>query len=234
MKNYCRRPVEQEDLTLLEVARDYNWIESRQLFKKRSPKTASKVVSVFPRYSADISNPQYPDFCRSKMLLHHPFRSFDDLIDGFSSESQDRWLQAYAYCQEHHLGQNSEDPLELHLPEKVDAESDFETMGDESDDQDMNRDIQEWELLAARNQHNDGLASTQDQRLGARSQDISHDWLANSDQYGIAELQDFWKVSKAQADENQHSTGVLDELPDPATLNENQKKVFDCNGQVPL
>jgi hypothetical protein len=61
-------------LSLFDCLRHWDWVAW-----KIRPRAPARVISYFPRYPKDPASPLYRDYCRVKLMLHHPFVNWDDL-----------------------------------------------------------------------------------------------------------------------------------------------------------
>jgi hypothetical protein len=88
-----RDPDEFENITLLEWMRRAN----KQGTALIRPSTPDYIVNYFPRYNANPNKGQFLDYCRCKLMLHHPFREVEELltIDGVT---YDTYTEAYDAC----------------------------------------------------------------------------------------------------------------------------------------
>ncbi|PGH14938.1 hypothetical protein GX50_09011, partial [[Emmonsia] crescens] len=158
-----------ELVTLLDYARHYNWSTNRP-----RPRARPRVISYFPRYPSNREDIKYEDFCRVKMMLHHPFRVVDDLLLAFD-EHFTTWTEAYDYCRRHHQGTHAPDTLDATEEETLEEEE-FE-----ANEQQVEADlIQEgWEVLAA---GVPGHEHVEDEPtdLGLRNMDVEYDWHSHA------------------------------------------------------
>jgi len=83
-------------LTLFDWLQHWNW----DTFNRR-PRALPRVINYFPRYSKDPSAQTYADYCRVKLMLHHPFNTSADLLafDGLVFKS---YADAYSACMRLH------------------------------------------------------------------------------------------------------------------------------------
>ena len=148
------------DVTLLDFLRRYNFTT-----KKPRPRALPRVINYFPRYNSDPSSKNYEDFCRVKMMLHHPFTDVQDLaaeVDGKFS-----FAAAYEVCKESHT--HGPDYLEDVVEEAPEDEFEEPSIVDEDEA------LQEWELLAGRGPQNDATRVENPNLLGERDLDRLYD-----------------------------------------------------------
>jgi hypothetical protein len=83
-----------QELTLLEWSQDYNFVT----FQIR-PSAAQRVIQYFPRCASDPTSALYKDYCRVKLMLHHPFTDVNNLLlmDG---DLYNSYSTAFAACQQ--------------------------------------------------------------------------------------------------------------------------------------
>ncbi len=86
LQKYMGRPDDLEDLSLHELLSRYSW-RNRQWRKRRESTTV--ILRVFPRYSPNPEDPNYEQYCRTKILLHHPFRILEPQA----------WEDVFSLCQ---------------------------------------------------------------------------------------------------------------------------------------
>ena len=91
LQRYMERPLDMEDLSLQDVLTKYSWIKS--VWRKKRDKT-DIVLRVYPRFSPNPEDVNYDDFCRTRIILHHPFRDLGAIRD---NEDQP-WAEVYARC----------------------------------------------------------------------------------------------------------------------------------------
>ena len=188
-QRYFARPDELEDISLYEFCQWYDFRDGE--YKKCGTRGAKPyVVDVWPHFSGDPADAEtYEKFCRAKVFLHHPHRSFDNLL--LNSGIQN-WSTFYQYCQQtcnppHY---NNPDPL----PEAVEEEPESDTESiEENDDDELFQDAWMAEAGRAPNAHVGGQIS----RLGQRDIDEQHPW-AQSDwtEEGIAIASDWIETQK--------------------------------------
>lgn len=218
VEKYCARGKEQSDLTLYEISRKYDWMKNT--FRRRI-RGADKILMLYPIYPSKPQHPKYAEFCRVKMMLHHPFSSpsLKDLLTTEDGVTFETWQDAYQHCRTHH--QHPSDPLDTVLDE-AELDSETESLDDKQPDY-----MQYEEILNLRNPQKDGEPRARVTQLGHREKDILHDWLA-SKAYPI-NLEDM----KTYIDQCRRVVDVkpapqtLGDAGDPSILNSEQRKMFD-------
>ena len=92
-EKYKRRPDEVEDVTFLNFLLHFNYTNY-----KRWPRARPRVISYFPRYKGDPSHPQYPKFCRVKLLLYHPWRDYKEVATYTNKFGAPNYVASYQAC----------------------------------------------------------------------------------------------------------------------------------------
>jgi hypothetical protein len=91
LQQYMKYPPEMESLSLQDVLSTYSWRKSK--WCKKRDKTMT-VLRVYPRFSPNPEDDHYEDYCRTKVILHHPFRDLNTIRD---SDDQN-WAENLAQC----------------------------------------------------------------------------------------------------------------------------------------
>jgi len=211
LDKYKSRGVEIEALrnvTLLDFLRCYNFVS-----KRPRPRALPRIINYFPRYNSDLSSRDYEDFCRVKMMLHHPFTNVRDLA--VEVDSNFSFAAAYEDCKRSHT--HKPDYLE---DEQEDAsEDEFE----EPSVIDEDEAVQDWELLAARGPRNDATRVETPNVLGERDLDRSYDWSTHAGIYLDLDS-DFWENSKS----NYPADQSVSMAQTAESLQPEQKRVYDA------
>jgi ATP-dependent DNA helicase PIF1 len=63
------------DLSLFDCLRHWDWLTWRVRSRARP-----RVINYYPRYLNDPESPTYADYCRVRLMLHHPFVDYADLL----------------------------------------------------------------------------------------------------------------------------------------------------------
>ena len=117
-------------VTLFDWIRCWDWSK----FHRRA-RALPRVINYFPRYSSDPESSSYEDYCRVKLMLHHPFEEWDDLlkVDGETYES---YIDAFHAC-----GRQHTHPEDCYTdPQDLNADSESETDDDDEDPQEEDGD----------------------------------------------------------------------------------------------
>ena len=130
-QRYTIRPHEFENLSLYEF---YQWYGVKSdKYRRRGTRGAKPyVVDIWPRFVGDPADPDtYEKFCRAKVFLHHPHRTFNNLL--LDSGIED-WVTFYQHCREtcNPSHYNNPDPLPREVEEVL--ESDTDSMEGDNDE----------------------------------------------------------------------------------------------------
>jgi hypothetical protein len=179
---YARPPTEPyESLSV------YSWFKRWE--KKRGAgaetpreKRKDKIVRLWPLYApSEPGTIEHENWCRAKLLLHHPHR---DRITLNIRQDTERWDAAYERCLTHCDHPIGEDTLpsgrggHMDLSDSEMSEASHETY----------RDVEDFHLLAAQGPRDVPIDGDEFSRLGRRDIDISHDWKADAEAWGAGGL----------------------------------------------
>lgn len=78
----------------------YSWHKGRWAHRRES---TDVVLRVFPRLSPNPDHDLHNLYCRTKVLLHHPFRDEVQFLQG-ADGSMRTWWEVFTSCKAHHLG----------------------------------------------------------------------------------------------------------------------------------
>ena len=220
LRRYCERLTDTANqnpalpgLSLFDCLRSWDW----RTWKVR-PRATPRVINYFPRYLDDPSSEAYPDYCRVKLMLHHPFTDYSDLltVDGQVYES---YVDAYRVCRLRH--QHQED---FYTDPDAGSESDMgsESASDMEDEGEDDQPLADFEAFARRRPQED-LRSNDPllDGLGAREMDRIYDWTAHVGQYDLSS--EVWDHMKADNPVAQVVT--IDSCP--LALNPEQRKLYN-------
>jgi ATP-dependent DNA helicase PIF1 len=210
---YEHRAPDLESVTLLQIFRQYKWVNNGFVLM---PRTKPRVVNVWPQYLPDKSDPaMYENWCRAKLQLHHPYRNIDDLQR--LNDDDIGWSAAYELCVAQ-CATHDNDPLPT--VEDLNNEDQDEEEFEESEEEEGERIIRDWHDLASRGPRTEPDPFS---RLGKRDIDIEYDWhggFINMDD--LRHCESYLETQKRQID-------VFDEIPnvDIANLVDNQQRIFN-------
>ena len=168
---YVGRPEALDDISLYEF---YQWYDVKgEEYKKRGSRGAKPyVVDVWPRFSGGPADTEtYERFCRAKVFLHHPHRTFDEILQRYNIED---WTTFYQHCKETcdppHW--NNPDPLPEGVEEEPESDTESREGSDDDDDGELFQDAWMAEAGRAPNAPVGGDTS----RLGQCDIDEQHPW----------------------------------------------------------
>jgi hypothetical protein len=77
------------NLSLFDYLQFWDWMTW-----KLRPRASPRVINYFLRYPNDSKSPTYSDYCRVKLMLHHPFTDWADLllVDG---QAYNSYIEAF-------------------------------------------------------------------------------------------------------------------------------------------
>jgi hypothetical protein len=200
---------------LHDVVQHYSW-RNRQWRKRRASTKA--VVQNFPRLSPNPEEPRFEEYCRIKVMLHHPFRDVDALR--YRHGEQLTWQELFAECSVSHTHQK--DTLRDWEDENRVVQE------DEDDDELMNPDVEDMEEADwqswARDHPNSVLPLITVDDLGRRPLDLG--WNIHASR---ARWDDIHKIT-SYVDEQKRDDGIEDDKPEPVDLDSltpQQRELFD-------
>ncbi|KAJ3505917.1 hypothetical protein NLJ89_g7163 [Agrocybe chaxingu] len=212
IQRYMKRAAELESLSLHEICSKYIWKKGE--WKKRREST-KVIVRTYPRFSPNPEDPRYDDYCRTKVILHHPFRS----VDTFVSEDQS-WIEVYAQCRA---------AGHVHMADTLRCWEDEnrEVDKEEEDEEIMNPDVAEmdeadWQAWARLHPNQDiPLYGADD--LGRRPIDDGWDLEASRQQWNNVEAMATWIDEKKREGHQQDNAQQID----INTLENEQRVIYD-------
>ncbi|KAI0367563.1 hypothetical protein BV20DRAFT_1000234, partial [Pilatotrama ljubarskyi] len=139
--SYINRPDDLAGLSIHDVFRCYSWRAGAWRSRRATTKV---IVRTYPRLSPNPDSPAYEDYCRVKVLLHHPFRAVDELLEDAAGGYRS-WSQVFEACRMGH--QHSRDTLRSWEHENRPADE------EEDEDEEINPDFAEldeadWQVYA--------------------------------------------------------------------------------------
>jgi ATP-dependent DNA helicase PIF1 len=206
-----------DKVSLLEWLKYYN----SETFAKR-PRAKPRCINYYPRYSNNPQSADYEQYCRVKILLHHPFYGMPELETlQVDSQPVGSWVEAYRRCRDNH--QHEDDFLdELDEPDEPDDDEDLEEANLNQGDEGGVAEVGAAELLAGRNPRMDRTEEDPDRDLGLRPSDLVYDWATHE---GLYEVFNSWLAEmRSQFPTDQI---VRDVALSPDSLNPEQRKLFD-------
>lgn len=93
LEKYKERRADFDDATL--IAFLTNFEHSARLVHKPRPNAKTRAIVYQPQYSYLPTHSDYEHFCRLKIVLHHPWRTYPEL----PWQGHPTWVSAFASCQ---------------------------------------------------------------------------------------------------------------------------------------
>lgn len=200
LDHYINRPAtpQFEDITLLHFVQHYSM--PKELGNEPAARKKMVVVIVRPHCSADPNGPQYEQYCKQKLMLHRPFRDYQQLRARF-----DTFAETYAdYLQSGSIPQSLED--DIHRLQHQQQQNQGDSEGDASEQGQSTQTREEWMLLCTLQQQS---------TLELQDRQESTDWLTDAQLYpNLEEAPHFVSHSK-EANTQMHVTSFA---ADPGQL----------------
>ena len=197
-------------VTLFDWLRAWNW----PIWTVR-PRAPLRVINYFPRYSSDPMSRAYEDYCRVRLMLHHPFERVTDLLS-FDRCDYGSYTDAFRACTRLHTHPDDFYTDPVANDQDTDSEDD-ESVCDESD----NGPLADFEVFARRRPGNDDLTCSFTDNLGSRDLDRAYDWTSHVGRNTITpEDWDQFKLLN-------HTEQAVTVDSDPSPLNTEQRKLYD-------
>jgi ATP-dependent DNA helicase PIF1 len=196
-------------VTLFAWLQSWNWTTWR--LRPRAPR---RVLNYYPKYSNDPTSPHFLDYCRVKLMLHHPFTEFTDLLT-VNETAFESYSGALAACQSTH--NHPEDFYTDPIQEESDDDSDTESIAS-----DHATPLADFEVFARRRPQgadDEYINLTMD--LGSRNIDRNYDWTPHVGRFSTTPTD--WATFRAANVIEQDVT--VDSSP--TVLNLEQRKLYD-------
>ena len=115
------------DLSLFQCLRFWDWM----IWRLR-PRAKPRVINYFPRYKSDPHLEDYSDYCHVRLMLHHPFVGWDDLLS-VNGQVYATYVDAFRACIRQHIH-----PEDFYTDVEASGElvSDSDTNSDDSSHED--------------------------------------------------------------------------------------------------
>ena len=197
-------------VTLFDWLRAWNWITWTV-----RPRAPPRVINYFPRYSSDPSSQDYNHYCRVRLMLHHPFQRFTDLLS-FDGCDYGSYIDAFQACGRLHV--HLDDFYTDRGADNQDTDSeDGESVRNESDAEHL----ADFELFARRQPGNNDLICSFTDDLGSRDLDRAYNWTSHVGRnITTVEAWDQFKLLN-------HTEQAVTVDSDPGPLNTEQRKLYD-------
>jgi ATP-dependent DNA helicase PIF1 len=193
------------------------WLWDWLTWKVR-PQASPRVINYYPRYLDDSKSSGYSDYCRVKLMLHHPFTNWPDLLS-VENETYGSYIEAFWACKRVHT--HPEDFYNDPKGESSDSDSDSgdEDLQEEADESPL----ADFEAFARRRPGAD-FTTCEDMLDSLRNREIdrSYDWSTHIGRYNNL-CPDVWEQIKA---ENPIEL-LVDINSSPKPLNLEQRKLYD-------
>ena len=195
-------------ITLFEWLRTWNW--TTWTVRPRAP---PRLINYFPRYSSDPVSSEYSDYCRVKLMLHHPFQQPTDLLS-FDGCDYGSYVDAFQACGRLHT--HPDDFYTDPVADNPDTDSDDESVCTDYSD----GPLADFEVFARRRPCDDLICSFTDD-LGGRDLDRLYDWTSHVGRdLTTPEEWDQFKLLH-------HTEQAVTVNSDPSLLNTEQRKLYD-------
>jgi hypothetical protein len=126
-------------LSLFDCLRLWDW-----LIWKIRPRASPRVINYYPRYPDDPKSLGYSDYCRVKLMLHHPFTDWPDLLS-VENETYESYIEAFRACKRVHTH-----PEDFYDDPKGDGSDSDSDSGDEGLQEDEEYPLADFEAFARR------------------------------------------------------------------------------------
>src|SRR5439155_27224117 len=151
-------PMVLQDVTLFDWIRLWDWGKW-----KIRPRASPRGINYYPWYPSNSGSPGYSDYCRVKLMLHHPFEGWEDLltVDG---QAYGSYIDAFRACKRLHTH-----PEDFYTDPEADV-SDSEDESDEDPAEDVQDDspLADFETFARRRPYEDLICIDLLDGLGSR------------------------------------------------------------------
>jgi ATP-dependent DNA helicase PIF1 len=214
-KKYKHRLDEVEDITFLDFLLHFNHTNY-----KRRPRAKPRVISYFPCYKGDPCHLQYPHFCRIKLLLHHPWREYEEVAtctDEFGAPDYIASYQAYVASHQHLPDYFCIRTVE----EACEAAADIDEFDDHFAD---NLELyQSFEILHAHIRNTDVVEVEDPDKLGDRELDRDYNWGTYRGTCPQLDKRAYWQDIRLQPLQQSHllQTATL------SSLQSAQRHIYD-------
>ena len=159
----------------------------RFLFYRKQGNTLSrrrhcKILQLWPLYypseAGDEDNEDNEQWCRARLLLHHPHRRTAELRG-----EDESWQQAYTRCvAQHPQGHKDTLPTRPRRQREANPHTDSDTEWSTGDEEE--RQYDDWQVMAAMGPEQD-LDWWTGPAFGTRDIDVQYDWQQKSREWGM-------------------------------------------------
>ena len=197
-------------VTLFDWLRAWNW----KTWTVR-PRAPLRVINYFPRYSSDPSSQAYDDYCRVRLMLHHPFERLADLLS-LDGSDYGSYTDAFRACRRLHAH-----PDDLYTDPAADGQDTDSEDGESVSNESSDEPLADFELFARRRPRNDDLTCSFTEDLGSRDLDRVYDWTSHVGR--DTTTPNDWDQFKLL----NHTEQAVTVDSDPGLLNTEQRKLYD-------
>src|SRR5208282_1952129 len=163
------------DLSLFDCLLHWDWVTWRV-----RPRASPRVINYYPQYSNDSGLQTYSDYCRVKLMLHHPFTDWADLLL-VDSQAYGSYIDAFRACHCSHTH-----PQDFYTdPEAECSDSDDESNEDPQEEADNEHPLADFEAFARRRPQED-FTRMDLETLGTRELDRNYDWSLHVGRYDLS------------------------------------------------
>lgn len=147
-----KRPNSAEQRSIQQIMEHFNWVNGHWT---RRHETTRVIIRTFSRFSPNPEDPNYEEYCRIKILLHHPFRDLHSIRRHDDGEKS--WRELYANCQ---IPENGHNHAKDTLRSWDDEQRRAAQPEDDEDEDVINQDVEQmeevdWQLYARLHPHGD-------------------------------------------------------------------------------
>jgi hypothetical protein len=170
-------------LSLFDYLQHWDWMTWRV-----RPRASPRVINYYPRYSNDQGSPGYSDYCRVKLMLHHPFVDWPDLlsVDGQVYQS---FVDAFRACVRLHTH-----PQDFYTDPAAESDDSEDDSDDDPQEQPDEHPLADFEAFARRKPWEDFTSIDFIDSLGTRDMDRAYDWSPHVGRYDIPP--EVWATSR--------------------------------------
>jgi Helitron helicase-like domain at N-terminus/PIF1-like helicase len=214
LKKYKHRSEALDDITLFDYLQHYDFRTN-----KRRPRAAARIINAFPAYDPENKD-HYNDYCRVKLMLHHPFRQVDELRTNDQDHEYEDFAGAFEYCYAYHNHPaDYYDPPPKPPPEDNDDDI-YTDLTPRLSDPQAPVDFEEWTRMRPGQEN---IVEWDMDDLGARPLDRLYDWTPHIGKYPVE--CSWWPIQKQNfpASQSIQSEG----LPSVQNLNPLQHQLYN-------
>ena len=219
LQRYCDRLTDAPGSSALRTLSLYEWLRTWDWAQWRPrPRAQPRVINYYPRYPSDSTALSFTDYCRVKLMLHHPFVVCNDLLTVDRVE-YGSYTDAFRVCCASHTH-----PPDFYTDPPRSGEEESEEESEEEEDIEADRieqPLADFEAFARQRPGRElDLADPLD-TLGTREIDRAYNWSVHIGRWIV--LPEVWAQIKA---DNPITQAVIVNSC-PLSLNYEQRKLYD-------